>query len=404
MLSCSRCSLPFPPFAVANQKSAEFEEAIKRIPAGSYRPPGEHIKDLETSDGRYEIWKGSLDDPAVKQLVNRIQIFVTLFIEGGSFISTDGTDPADRWTIFFLFRTRQLPGAATSYEYEFAGYSTVYRFLLPVGAATPPRTTEFELPGSEPEFALSKLPCRSRLSQFVILPPFQGKGNAGRLYSAIFDQYLHEPQTLEITVEDPNEAFDDVRDLADLKHLSTVPAFGEIARINTSVEIPRTGPSPRNIVDQTALEALRHKTKIAPRQFNRLVEMHLMHRLAPSVRPSLDEPGDEQIGAVSGLSGKGKAPAATKEQQHEYKLWRLFVKQRLYRHNKEILGQLERGQRIDKLEETLLSVELEYARIMSLFESRAKLQAPAAKRKLVEDDEDDGYGSSSSKKVRTEKA
>ncbi|EFX02827.1 histone acetyltransferase type b catalytic [Grosmannia clavigera kw1407] len=389
---------------VATQKSTEFEEAIKQMPAGSYRPPGDRIKDLETSDGRYEIWKGSLEDPAVKQLINRIQIFATLFIEGGSFIQTDGSDPADRWTIFFLFRTRQLPGAATSYEYEFAGYSTIYRFLLPVGAATPPRTTEFELPGSEPEFALSKLPCRSRLSQFVILPPFQGKGNAGRLYDAIFEQFLHEPQTVEITVEDPNEAFDDVRDLADLKYLSTMPAFHEVVRINTSVQIPRTGPSPKNIVDQAALDALRHETKIAPRQFHRLVEMQLMHKLAPSVRPSLDELDGDQAEAVGGPSGKGKAPIATKEQQHEYKLWRLFVKQRLYRHNKEILGQLERDQRIDKLEETLRSVELEYARILSLFESRAKLQAPATKRKLVEDIEDDGYGSSSSKKARTDEA
>ncbi len=400
---------------MAFQKPAEFEEAVRLTPPADYVPPGERVTAFECSDGRYEIRMGTLSDPAVKQLVNRVQIFVPLFIEGGTFISTDGSDPADRWTVFFLYRTRQLPGSADAYEHEFAGYSTVYRFLLPVGAGTPPRTQseadELELPsdGGEPAFSLAKLPCRSRISQFIILPPFQGKGNAGRLYSTIYEHYLGEPQTLEITVEDPNEAFDDLRDLADLKHLSALPAVVEGVRIDKTVQIPRTGPSPKNIVDPAVLDALRHKTKIAPRQFNRVVEMYLMQKLAPAVRPTLEEDEDAEEAAANGsngTNGKGKAampPPATKGQQHEYKLWRLFVKQRLYRHNKEILGQLERSQRIDKLEETLVSVELEYARILSMFESRAKLAADKpllGKRKLEETDAPE----QESKKARVEDA
>ncbi|CAK7223734.1 histone acetyltransferase 1 [Sporothrix eucalyptigena] len=413
---------------VAFQKLSEFEEAIKQTSAAEYKPPGERIRTFVGSDGRYEVWKGTMSDPAVLQLVNRIQIFVPFFIEGGTFIGKDESDSKDRWTIFFLYRTRQLPGSADSYEHEFAGYSTVYRFLLPVGPATPPRKTAdddtFSLPPSDDQghqktsFALAKLPCRSRISQFIILPPFQGKGNAGRLYSTIFDEYLNEPQTTEITVEDPNEAFDDLRDIADLKYLSALPAFTEAIHINKSVKIPRTGPSPRDIVDPAALEKLRHQTKIAPRQFSRVVEMYLMQQLAPAVRPTLeedeeDEDEDEEEGgkgksvaaAVAVANGKGKAaapPVATKEQEHEYKLWRLFVKQRLYRHNKEILGQLERSQRIDKLEETLVSVELEYARILSMFESRSKLAADkqvSTKRKLVDEDETVSNGS---KRARVE--
>ncbi|KAL1893158.1 histone acetyltransferase 1 [Sporothrix stenoceras] len=407
---------------VAFQKPSEFEQAVQQTSKVDYRPPGERIRSFVGSDGRYEIWKGTLSDPAVLQLVKRIEIFVPFFIEGGTFIAKEDAtshtvDSADRWSIFFLYRTRQRPGSADSYEYEFAGYSTVYRFLLPVGPATPPRKgakqDEFSLPPSDEDghqttsFALAKLPCRSRISQFIVLPPFQGKGNAGRLYSAIFDEYLDEPQTKEITVEDPNEAFDDLRDIADLAHLSKLPAFTDVVRIDTAVKIPRTGPSPRNIAgDPAALETLRHTTKIAPRQFNRVVEMYLMQRLAPSVRPTLEEEeedeGDEEEGksvaaalAVANGKDKGKSaadslPPVTPEQEHEYKLWRLLVKQRLYRHNKEILGQLERSQRIDKLEETLVSVELEYARILSMFESRAKLAAEkqmSVKRKLSAADE-----------------
>lgn len=423
---------------VAFQKPAEFEQAVQQAAKTDYRPPGERIRTFVGSDGRYEIWKGTLSDPAVLQLVKRIEIFVPFFIEGGTFIAKEDAtshtvDSADRWSIFFLYRTRQRPGSADSYEYEFAGYSTVYRFLLPVGPITPPRKgskeDEFSLPPSDEDghqttsFALAKLPCRSRISQFIVLPPFQGKGNAGRLYSAIFDEYLEEPQTTEITVEDPNEAFDDLRDIADLAYLSKLPAFTDVVRINKAVKIPRTGPSPRNIVggdDPAELETLRHTTKIAPRQFNRVVEMYLMQKLAPSVRPTLEEEEEEEeedgeegksvTAALAVVNGKGKSvadslPPATPQEEHEYKLWRLFVKQRLYRHNKEILGQLERSQRIDKLEETLVSVELEYARILSMFESRAKLAVDnrqvSVKRKLTAEEEAPQNGS---KRARVEDA
>lgn len=418
---------------VAFQKAPEFEDAVKQTPEADYTPPGERIKDFYSSDGRYEIWKGTLSDPAVKQLVSRVQIMVPFFIEGGTFIGSDDSESADRWTIFFLYRTRQSSGSADRCEHEFAGYSTVYRFLLPLGAATPPRavangesaaeTAELQLPASdsgEPEFSLATLPCRSRISQFIILPPFQGKGNAGRLYSTIFDEYLAEPQTTEITVEDPNEAFDDLRDIADLKFLSRLPAFTKTVSINKTVQIPRTGPSPNNIVDASALDTLRYQTKIAPRQFNRAVEMYLMQKLAPAVRPTLEgdedeeeEEENERAAARTAASGKGKAPTmpalATKEQQHEYRLWRMFVKQRLYRHNKEILGQLDRSQRIEKLEETLRSVELEYARILSMFESRTKLatveeaQSTATKRKLTSEAGAE-VAQNGSKKVRIEDA
>ncbi|CAK7216246.1 histone acetyltransferase 1 [Sporothrix bragantina] len=420
---------------VAFQKLSEFEEAIKQTPAADYTPPGERIRTFVGNDGRYEIWRGTLSDPAVLQLVNRVQIFVPFFIEGGTYIGKDESDSKDRWTIFFLYRTRQLLGSADSYEHEFAGYATVYRFLLPVGPATPPHKSSlaaetedtFQLPPSDEEgnqktsFALAKLPCRTRISQFIVLPPFQGKGNASRLYSTIFDEYLNEPQTTEITVEDPNEAFDDLRDIADLKYLSALPAFTDAIRINKTVRIPRTGPSPRDIVDPAAMDRLRHQTKIAPRQFNRVVEMYLMQKLAPAVRPMLEEGEEDEreedddeegkgksvAAALAAANGKGKnaaLPIATKEEQHEYKLWRLFVKQRLYRHNKEILGQLERSQRIDKLEETLVSVELEYARILSMFEDRSKRAADkqvSAKRKL-EDEVDPAVPANGSKRARVE--
>ena len=40
-------------------------------------------------------------------------------------------------------------------------------------------------------------------------------------------------------------------------------------------------------------------------------------------------------------------PSPTKEDKHKEKLWQLLVKQRLYRHNKDVLSQIEPAERIE---------------------------------------------------------
>lgn len=65
-------------------------------------------------------------------------------------------------------------------------------------------------------------------------------------------------------------------------------------------------------------------------------------------------------------------PSPTAADKHKEKLWQLIVKQRLYRHNKEVLSQIDVGERIEKLSETLGSVELEYARILAAHDRAMK--------------------------------
>lgn len=346
-----------------------------------------------TKDGTYEIWKGSLADPAIKQLVTRIQILVSLLIEAGMPIDTEGSD-LDRWTVYFLFRKQPVRGETDQFSYMFAGYCTVYRFFLYQPPTPPPSPSEAapavkeDLDLGDGNFDLCELPCRSRISQFMVIPPFQGKGHGPKLYSSIFQDYLNHPQTVEITVEDPNEAFDDLRDLSDLTFLRTVPEFNEL-RLNTDLSIPKDGLVPRNIVVPETSEAVRRKFKIAPRQFARVLEMHFMSKLHDVVRPGISPE----------RSAKGKA---TEKQQLEYKLWKLLVKQRLYRQNRDTLGQLELPVRIEKLQETLGSVEFEYARLLAMLEGRQQQETTgnhAAKRKLDETAE-----TPESKKARVEDA
>lgn len=302
---------------------------------------------------------------AVQQMVKRIQILVPFFIEGGSFIELRDPDwSLERWTVFFLYHKKTVDVTADVSPYIFMGYSTVYRFFSyrPTTPPTPEKkkrlsksATNFQYP--TPKVSFSTLPCRSRISQFIILPPFQGGGNGSRFYNAIFDYYLKEAQTIEITVEDPNEAFDDLRDLNDLARLRMLSEFTSL-KINTSATPRSKGPVPSDIVDLNALESIRLRMKIAPRQFSRVAEMQLLSLIPTNVRQNLL------------VENEWKKGPDAKLKEHEYHLWQLWVKKRLYKHNKDTLIQLDRVERIEKLEQALGGVEADYARLIRAFESR----------------------------------
>ncbi|KAB5558720.1 acyl-CoA N-acyltransferase [Coniochaeta sp. 2T2.1] len=382
---------------VAFQKSKDFEESATSLPE-NWTPPGEKVHEFKTSQKgpTFEVWKGSLGDPAVKQLVSRTQILVSLFIEGGTPLELDEPD-ADRWTVFFLY-TKYTDPATKRQVYMFGGYCTVYRFYLyqtPSPPASPAdNASKDDLDLGDGNFDLAQLPCRSRISQFIVIPPFQGKGAGSRFYEAIFKQYLEHTPTVEITVEDPNEAFDDMRDICDIVYLRTVPEFQKL-HIDTSMKMPKHGAVPNNIVDPVAYETLRHKVKIAPRQFARVLEMELMSRLPESVRPFIPTEGDQ--------APKPKPKAA---EEHVYGLWKLFVMARLYRQHKDLLGDLNFGERLEKLDQTVASVEFEYVRLLALLDSRLSKgreeleNGGKGKRKADEAAEE----SPSSKKARVEDA
>lgn len=331
----------------------------------------------------------------MRQLVKRIQILVLLFIEGGSYIGEDaeGNDDPEsslaRWSVYFVYK-KSSDAASRKAKYIFQGYSTVYHFWM-FQQPTPPATPNesWELP--EGEFSLMSLPHRARISQFIILPPFQGKGIGAVLYNTLFAIESGDSSAKEVTVEDPNEAFDLLRDICDMRYLRrNEPEFASL-KINPNVPVPEKGgilyndtevslarePSPEGnkIVNMDALEKLRAKHKIAPRQFFRLVEMHLMSQLPASVRPQAD-------------ASDSKKPAASREDKHVYTLWRLLLKQRLYRRNATILGEFEITERIIKLNDTVDNVEWEYASILERVEHKPIIAN--GKRKQDEGTAEDG--------------
>jgi histone acetyltransferase 1 len=344
---------------------------------------------MEASGQTFEIWKGSLADLAVQQVVKRAQILVPFFVEGGSLIELREPEwSLARWTVFFLYQKQTETDPKVS-PYTFMGYSTTYRYFYFTPLPTPPSSAEkkerishpanldFQLP--LPEISLSDVRSRTRISQFVILPPFQRRGNGSRLYNSVFDFYLKDTNTVEITVEDPNESFDDMRDLNDLARLRKVNEFAAL-RINNDIVIRAKGTIPRDIVNSAELHKIRTRFKIAPRQFARLVEMQLLSLIPTNVRQSLLL--ERPTGSAFDLKAK----------QHEYRLWQLYTKQRLYRHNKDALMQLDRTERIDKLDEALGAVEADYGRLLRSLEQRESgKNTPNGKRATPEDETvDDG--------------
>ncbi|KAI9675429.1 MAG: histone acetyltransferase 1 [Caeruleum heppii] len=358
--------------------------------ATTFKPPGDLLTSYEANGKKYEIWGGSLADLAVKQLLQRMQIFVPFFIEGGSYIKLDDPEwTLQRWKVYFLYEHLPTPPTPTASAYSFVGYATAYRCYLykptsPSASPTkkphklirPAPTSTYELP--LPSMPLHTLPCRERISQFVILPPYQSAGHGSRLYSALYQAFLHDPTVVEITVEDPNEAFDDLRDVADLLTLRHDERFTSL-RISTAVSVSRRGPLPTaKLLPLDQITALRESVKISPRQFARLCEMQLLSLIPPSHRlrkpdaPSSftlsttsisTNPFQPPPSSSSSSAEKPSMPAPPPKDHHHY---RLLVKQRLYKFNKESLIQLDQEERWAKLEDVVDGVERDYERLLGL--------------------------------------
>ncbi|KAI9852988.1 MAG: histone acetyltransferase 1 [Thelocarpon superellum] len=322
--------------------------------AKDFHPPGKLLSSYKINNKTYEIWHGQLADSAIRRILTHMQIFIPFFVEGGTYIHLEDPDwSLHRWSIFLLYEKLEEVSDPTKAPYSFIGYCTAYRYFF---LATSPETA-LKPSSSEPTFPFpqtdhTELPSRQRISQFLILPPYHRQGHGSHFYTALTTAFMADPSIHEITVEDPNESFDDLRDFCDLARLRQIPEFTSLS-INTTVQIPSKGRLPTDeLLSPAILNALRAKTKIAPRQFQRLVEMQLLSRIpAPYRRSSHAGPNAPTLSTAN---------ATDPEWEQQYRRWCLLTKQRLYKFNRDSLAQLDRPERLDKLEEVLDSVEAGY--------------------------------------------
>lgn len=378
-----------------------------------WKPPGERLHHFTLHDKQYEIWKVSMTNPAARQIWNNMKILVLLFIEGATTEGLDDEDTFDRWSLYLLYEVTPLPDSKAS-PYTLAGFSTSYRcWIFPTfeiarstkqlpsppdstngdsGKYTPPRLTQ------DPEtFTFNEkinrleIPSRERISQFLILPPYQGQSLGSRLYDTIFKDLVSKPFIYEIPLEDPSEDFDAMRDYSDITYLRTLPAFQSLSLASNlpPESLRKDSPIPRDQIlgNGCNLEELRHEAKIVTRQFYRMVELHLLSTIPPNHRNR------------ARITRKAKS---SNENDRKYYFWRLALKHRIYSQNADVLDQMEdAAEKVEKLESAVDSQQEEFEERLEGINRRAKWAAGEAsssngaksrskrKRAVVEDEDDE---------------
>ena len=165
-----------------------------------------NIEDKQTKRD-FEIYLSDISVPGFEAYHQRMQTFLWWFIDAASYIDVDD----DKWQFFVIYEKRyQTPRLSNGHSansedflYCFVGYATVYRYY-----AYPDR-------------------MRPRISQFLILAPFQKCGLGSRLLEAIYSHYKNDPKVFDITVEDPSDNFTRIRDFVDSKNCQKLKAFSE---------------------------------------------------------------------------------------------------------------------------------------------------------------------------------
>jgi len=314
-----------------------------------------------------------------------------LFIEGATTEGLDDEETFDRWSLHLLYEVTPLESSTPS-PYTLAGFCTSYRsWIFPTYDIM--RTTK-QLPSPPPErtsgdknyapihltqdsntFLFNEnidrleTPSRERISQFLVLPPYQGQSLGSRLYDTVFQELLAKPFIYEIPVEDPSEAFDGLRDYCDIVYLRTMPAFQALSLASNlpAEALRKDSPIPRDLIlgNGTDLEDLRLQTKIVSRQFYRMVELHLLSTIPPNHRNR------------ARITRKAKS---SNENDRKYYFWRLALKHRIYSQNADALDQMEVTEKVDKIESAVDSQQEEFQERLEGIETRLQLAAAEGSR------------------------
>ncbi|KAI8437644.1 hypothetical protein MSG28_011895 [Choristoneura fumiferana] len=167
----------------------------------SFRPMGKMIHSYTSSPREggekhtFEVYMSDTSTPGFLGFHERLQTFLLWYVDAASFIDVDD----DQWTFFTVFEKYSTSDGAR--RYAVAGYATVYRYYAYPAHARP------------------------RVSQALTLPPFRRLGLCAALLKAIYSHFVILPEVIDMTVEDPSEDFQRIRDYVDCKNCETLPAF-----------------------------------------------------------------------------------------------------------------------------------------------------------------------------------
>lgn len=267
---------------------AQFQKEQKQLKYDKYEVVDSYSSKTRGEIRDFEVVKTKFGDPFTTELNKRLQIFVLLFIEAGSYIDTSD----DLWDLYLILGTK---------EKDIVGFATTYSY--------------FKYNGFEEFDASTDYKKRNKISQFVVLPPYQNSTHGSQLYNAIVEHWTKDPLIEEITIEDPNEKFDDLRYRNDFKRLFEVGFLSNLPKDFSQL-------TNQWFKDNAKLY------KIELQQFKKLVEIGYLYN------------------------------------NQNLKLARLLIKRRLYEKNKDGLLELDVPVRNDKLQTAYESIKADYQRLL----------------------------------------
>eukprot|EP00730_Choanoeca_flexa_P015719 TRINITY_DN7280_c0_g1_i5.p1 TRINITY_DN7280_c0_g1~~TRINITY_DN7280_c0_g1_i5.p1 ORF type:complete len:403 (+),score=68.84 TRINITY_DN7280_c0_g1_i5:81-1289(+) len=214
-----------------------FLEQLDRAEA-RFRPPGEQVGGYSTETGDYQVFLCQHDTPGFAEYHARAQMFLIWYIEAASFI--DLTDP--NWRILHLYRYSEGPEGS---KYSLVGFITKYLYY------------------AFPEH------IRPRISQMLVLPPYQRQGHGYQLLQAAYALGQSLDKVIDITVEDASSNFTSLADnrLRDVVDLTNCLQDSDIAQYPLNSTYP-----------DAFTQLLRNKLRLPRIQARRLYEMLLLRQ------------------------------------------------------------------------------------------------------------------------------
>jgi len=207
-----------------------------------FKPQGEKITEFEIHDTKdegkartYEIYYCDINAPGFKDYHKRLQPWIMFYIDAASYIDDDD----DNWRFFLLFERYVASDGQT--HYAVAGYTTVYQYY------------------AYPEH------MRPRISQMLVLPPFQRQGLGAKLLDTVSKYYWNNPKVVDITVEDPSDDFIRLRDFVDVQNsLKLLECFSSLDKVKTGF-------------NDSMIKEANDKLKMCKRQTRRVYEIVRLH-------------------------------------------------------------------------------------------------------------------------------
>ncbi|KAH7572185.1 hypothetical protein JRO89_XS04G0216600 [Xanthoceras sorbifolium] len=209
---------------------------------------------LEAAGSDLEVVRMVVDNIATGHLYSRLVPLVLLLIDGSNPI--DVTDP--RWELYLLIQKKK--DQQGDIQHRLLGFSAVYRF--------------FHYPDS----------TRMRLSQILILPPYQRKGYGSYLVEVLSNVAIAE-NVHDFTVEEPLDSFQHVRTCVDIQHLLAFEPIQDAVKSAVlqlkQGKLSKKIHAPRFVPPASAVEDARKNLKINKKQFFQCWEILIYLGLDP---------------------------------------------------------------------------------------------------------------------------